>query len=103
MDNSKILQDLLADQMKSISKDIRSGNSNLSQNQLEGLIHTMKLMANKDTLLNRYEAARFLNVSDRTFTNYIQRGWIPEGLHYNESKTLQWRVKDLEKFLEAGY
>jgi hypothetical protein len=31
----------------------------------------MKLMANKDTLLNRYEAAKFLNVSDRTFTNYI--------------------------------
>jgi predicted site-specific integrase-resolvase len=49
--------------------------------------------------LNKTEAAEYLGVSTSTINNYVNRGWIPEGIKKQGYREKVWLKSDLNKFL----
>lgn len=87
-----------AKQLRYTADQIESGNSNMTQDELEDAIATLQNAANKQKRLSKVQAAEYLKVSVRTFDNYIRQGKIPKGIKQIGFKELFWEQKDLDNF-----
>ncbi len=89
---------LFAKQLRDTADQIESGNSNMTQDELETAIATLQNAANKQKRLSKAQSADYLKVSIRTFDNYIRSGKIPKGIKQVGFKELFWEQKDLDDF-----
>ena len=58
---------------------IDSGNSNLTEDELEETIDYLNKLTNTENKLSKYQSCKYLNISRSTFDNYVKEGKIPEG------------------------
>lgn len=77
-------------------EDIDSGNSNISEEEGEEIIETIKKLS--DRRLSKYQSYTYLNMSRASFDNYIRAGKIPKGQKVSGFKELSWNLRDLDKF-----
>ena len=64
-----------------IVDDIDAGNSNITENEANELINTLKELTDKEKRLSKYAACRYLNVRRATFDKYVRPGKLPKGKH----------------------
>lgn len=65
--------------LRTLADNIDSGNSNLTENEAIELIDVIKHYTDRDELISKYEACRYLNISRATFDNYVRAGKLPKG------------------------
>lgn len=85
-----------------IVDDIDAGNSNITEDEANELINTLKELTDKEKRLSKYAACRYLNVSRATFDNYVREGKLPKGKHEIGFKELSWSKKDLDNFVKKS-
>ena len=85
-----------------IVDDIDAGNSNITEDEANELINTLKELTDKEKRLSKYAACRYLNVSRATFDNYVREGKLPKGKHEIGFKELSWSRKDLDNFVKKS-
>lgn len=74
-----------------------SGNSAISELEQQELLNLFEKINKQE--LNKTETAEYLGVSTSTVNNYVNRGWIPEGIKKQGSSQKVWLKSDLNKFL----
>lgn len=85
-----------------IVDDIDAGNSNITEDEANELIDTLKELTNKEKRLSKYAACRYLNVSRATFDNYVREGKLPKDKHEIGFKELSWDRKTLDEFIRRN-
>lgn len=90
----KVLSGLL----RTLADNIDSGNSNLTENEAIELIDVIKHYTNRDELISKYEACRYLNISRATFDNYVRAGKLPKGKKKIGFKELFYSKKELDEY-----
>lgn len=76
--------------------DLDSGNSNISEEDANEIIDTLKKLSDKSRF-SKYSACQYLNISRASFDNYVKEGKIPRGTHTAGFKELSWSKLDLDK------
>ena len=88
------LQQLVGQYMIDSGEKIISGNCGLCDAELQDLASSIMHVE-----LKKAEAAKFLNISPRTFDRKISVGEIPEGVHEMHHKELIWYKDELLPYL----
>ena len=83
--------------LRQLLNDMDSGNSSISEKEQKELLNLFEKINKQE--LNKTEAAEYLGVSTSTINNYVNRGWIPEGIKKQGSSQKVWLKSDLNKFL----
>ena len=96
--NPKLL--LVADGLDIIAKNIRIGNSNISEDDALEICGLISLMTNPESKLSKYQAIKHLKISRATFDNYVKKGLLPVGREQQGFKEKFWYNRDLWKFKE---
>ena len=87
--------DLIERELVNVLDRIHSGNSNFTEEQQNQLIYLLRSFNSEE--LSSEQAANYLGVCNKTFRNYIEKGWIPEGIK-EPGKTKYWLKSDLDKW-----
>lgn len=90
----KVLSGLL----RTLADNIDSGNSNLTENEAIELIDVIKHYTDRDELISKYEACRYLNISRATSDNYVRAGKLPKGKKKIGFKELFYSKKELDEY-----
>ena len=83
--------------LKQVLNDMDSGNSQISESEQQELLNLFEKINKQE--LNKTETAEYLGVSTSTINNYVNRGWIPQGIKKAGSSQKVWLKSDLNKFL----
>ena len=75
-----------------------SGNSSISESEQKELLNLFEKINKQE--LNKTEVAEYLGVSTSIINNYVNRGWIPQGIKKRGSSQKIWLKSDLNKFLQ---
>lgn len=89
----------LIESLEQILNNMKSGNSNISEEGQLELIDTIQKITSPD--LSKVESYNYIGVCRATFDNYIKKGLIPEGRKRQGFNELSWKKSDLDKFLNA--
>ena len=89
--------EIIKSALKQLLNDLDSDNSTISEAEQKELINLFQKINRQE--LNKTEAAEYLGVSTSTVNNYVNRGWIPEGIKKAGSSQKVWLKSDLNKFL----
>ncbi len=76
--------------------NIDAGNSNLTDEEMDGVVETIRKIAEKDVTMTKEQVCRYLNVSRATFDNYVKYGWMPKGKK-ELGGVLRWRRKEIDE------
>lgn len=77
--------------------DLDAGNTYLSESEMMDIMDLFNRLNNRNTMMNRTEAAEYLHMSQRSFDRYVHDGVIPKGEHHRGDKQILWRRADLDK------
>ena len=97
MNKLLLLKSILID----IIDRIDSGNSNLTEDELEETIDYLNKLTNTENKLSKYQSCKYLNISRSTFDNYVKEGKIPEGKKQQGFKEKFWELKTLKNFKQS--
>ena len=89
--------EIIKSALRQILNDMDSGNSSISESEQQELLNLFEKINKQE--LNKTETAEYLGVSTSTVNNYVNRGWIPEGIKKVGSSQKVWLKSDLNKFL----
>ena len=95
----KVIRNLL----QNIIQDIDAGNSNISEEECNSIISTLKAFTEKDIPMSKYQAFNYLHISRATFDNLVREGKIPQGKKQQGFNELQWFKKDLDVYRENKF
>ena len=90
--------EIIKNVLKQLLNDMDSGNSSISESEQKELLNLFEKINKQE--LNKTEAAEYLGVSTSTINNYVNRGWIPQGIKKRGSSQKIWLKSDLNKFLQ---
>lgn len=90
--------EVIKNALRQLLNDMDSGNSKISEQEQKELLDLYEKINKQE--LNKTEAAEYLGVSTSTINNYVNRGWIPEGIKKRGSSQKVWLKSDLNKFLQ---
>lgn len=90
----KILSKLL----RELADGIDSGNTNLTESEAIELVDVIKHYTDKEELISKYEACKYLNISRATFDNYVRAGKLPKGKKKIGFKELFYSKKELDEY-----
>lgn len=94
----KVLSNLL----RTLADNIDAGNSNLTEDEAVELVDVIKHYTDREELISKYEACRYLNISRATFDNYVRAGKLTAGRKRIDFKELFYSKKDLDKFIREN-
>lgn len=94
---SELVKTLVSILTKGINQLI-NGECDESESSLMGLAEYAKNFICPEKAMSKYEAARYLGVSSKSFDRYIEKRKIPKGKSQAGFKELAWFKKDLDKF-----
>lgn len=86
--------EIIKTSLKQLLSDMDSGNSNISESEQEEILNLFERINRKE--YNKTQAADYLGVSTGTIDNYINRGWLPEGVKIQGGRKV-WYKSDLNK------
>ena len=89
---------IIKDELLKIVDNIDTGNSNISEEECNSIISTLKAFTEKDIPMSKYQAFNYLHISRATFDNFIREGKIPQGKKQQGFNELQWFKKDLDAY-----
>ena len=92
---------ILRSTLLNIIDRIDSGNSNMTESELDETINYLNQLTNTENKLSKYQACKYLNISRSTFDNYVKDGKIPEGKKQQGFKEKFWDLKTLKQFKES--
>lgn len=75
-----------------------NGECDESESGLMGLAEYAKNFICPEKVMSKYESAKYLGISSKTFDRYIETRKIPKGKSQAGFKELSWLKKDLDKF-----
>jgi predicted DNA-binding transcriptional regulator AlpA len=87
----------IKDQLLKIVNDIDNGNSNITEDEEEKLIHLLSSI--NDHKISKYQACQYLNMSRATFDNLVREGKLPQGTRQVGFKEKFWRKGDIMKYI----
>ena len=90
--------EVIKNALRQLLNDMDSGNSTISEAEQKELLQLFEKINKQE--LNKTETAEYLGVSTSTINNYVNRGWIPEGVKKRGSSQKVWQKSDLNKFLQ---
>lgn len=90
--------EILKSVLQNTIDNIDAGNSNASDEVLDGIIDVINKATNVETRLSKYQACKYLNVSRATFDNYVRDGKLPKGKKQQGFKELSWDLGTLQTF-----
>lgn len=93
----KVLDDLLMD----IHDRIQSGRCLTNKQQAQRATDFLKLIANKDKYLSKYEASRYVGVSRATFDRLVKEGRLPKGAKRAGWKEIGWKTSELDEYIDS--
>lgn len=82
--------------------NIDAGNTNATEDELVDLCDQLGFIMNPESKLSKYQAAKLLGVSHKTFDYYVSKGYIPKGMDQQGFKEKFWYKRDLIKFKESN-
>lgn len=91
---------LLIQNFKIIISKLEDGTSYIGESELESLLELTSNYANN--MFSKYQAAQYLNVSTKTFDNYVRDGFIPKGKKIPGHRELSWSKKDLDNYIKKA-
>lgn len=94
------LNSILIQNFEIIIDKLKDGSCYASPKELEELLELTSIYANNK--LSKYQSAKYLNVSMKTFDNYIKEGFIPKGRKEPGWKELSWNKKDLDEYIKKA-
>ena len=80
-----------------IVDDIDTGNSNVSDDEMNEAFDIINKMLISKNKLSKYQACEYLNISRATFDNWVRDGKIPEGKKEQGFKEKFWEMEDLKR------
>lgn len=92
----KVLMTALKTLLQKLINDIDSGNSNMSEEEIQEVIDRLKEYTRKDVPLSKYQAYTYLNMSRAKFDNLVKEGRLPRGQKVAGFKELRWYKRDLK-------
>ena len=85
----------LKNHLQKIIDDIDTGNSNLSEDEIQEVVNKLREYSRKDIPLSKYQAYTYLNISRAKFDNLVREGRLPKGQKVAGFKELRWYKRDL--------
>lgn len=86
----KVLDKLIAKELRNIADKFDAGNSHLSEEEQSGILAMLT-----HTSMSAEEVCSYLNISRPTLTNYIRDGRIPKGRKLRGRNELVWFKDEL--------
>lgn len=94
-----ILEKYLVKLLDEVSQNIKTGNSNIGEDELFKIIDSCKYIPNSTQRMSKEQCCQYLNVSRATFDNFVKNGELPRGEKQQGFKELSWNKADLETLL----
>ena len=88
---------IIRELLQKIIYDIDTGNSNMSEQEQEEVIKSLRKYTRRDGNWSKYQAYTFLNMSRSNFDRLVREGVIPRGRKIAGYKELFWKEKDIRK------
>ena len=92
------IRENLSETLESLAKGARSGNTNLTENQMDFLADNLR--AYTDDKISKYQAAMYLNINEKQFDYMVKKGEIRKGRKQIGFKEKFWYRKDLEHLIK---
>lgn len=90
-----MMLDIIETLLDKFLKDIRSGNTNLSEDDQIKIVRILSNVGNPEEM-TKTQAAEYLGISRATFDNWVNSGRVPKGEKIGDSKVLRWYKCDLD-------
>ena len=101
--NMNVLLKVIKEELLKIVDNIDTGNSNISEEECNSIISTLKAFTEKDIPMSKYQAFNYLHISRATFDNLVRESKIPQGKKQQGFNELQWFKKDLDTYRENKF
>ena len=72
----------------------------MSEEEAVSLLENIRRVTDKEEIMSKYEACRYLNVSRSTFDSYVRSGELPRGVRKPGFKNILFLKKDLDLFIK---
>lgn len=89
---------IVKDSLQQIINNIDVGNSNLNDEQCEGVLEMINIMTVPENKYSKYQACKYLRISRATFDNWVRSGKLPKGRKQQGFKELYWLKRDLDVY-----
>ena len=86
--------------LEQIINNIDCGNSNATDEEIDGILDIVNKTTNTQNKLSKDQACKYLNISRATFDNWVRDGKVPKGKKEQGFKELFWIKSDLDKIKE---
>lgn len=83
-----------------MADNIDAGNSNLTESEAIELVDVIKHYTDREELISKYEACKYLNISRATFDNYVRAGKLPKGKKKIGFVELFYTKKELDEYVK---
>lgn len=92
-----IILSVLSNLLRAFADKIDAGNSNLNETEALELVDLVKHFTDREELITKYEACKYLNISRATFDNYVRAGKLPKGKKKIGSTAEFYTKKELDE------
>lgn len=93
----KVIRNLLL----KIADGIDTGNSNLTEDDMIGVIDALRAFTDKEVRLSKYQSCQYLNMARATFDGHVRAGRLPHGLKQAGFKEKFWTKRSLDRFIAS--
>ena len=91
---------LFASLLRTFADNIESGNTNATEGELIELCDQLAFIMNPEEKLSKYQAAKILGISTKTFDYHVVKGNIPKPRSQQGFKEVFWYRRDIINFKE---
>ena len=90
------LLNLLKKELVTLIDDIDTGNTNLTEQEEMEVIEFLRKFNMKDSMISKYQAYTYLNISRATFDRLVNEGKLPKGKKVAGFKELMWSERAIK-------
>ena len=91
---------LIAKLLRTFADNVESGNTNATEDELIEVCDWLSFIINPESKVSKYQAAKALGISTKTFDYYVAKGDIPKPRSQQGFKEVFWYKRDIIKFKE---
>lgn len=91
---------LFASLLRTFADNIEAGNTNATEGELIELCDQLAFIMNPEEKLSKYQAAKILGMSTKTFDYHVAKGNIPKSRSQQGFKEVFWYRRDIINFKE---
>lgn len=96
----EVILKVLSNLLRTLADNIDAGNSNINETEAVELVDIIRQFTDREELITKYEACRYLNISRATFDNYVRAGKLPKGKKKIGSTAKFYTKKELDEKLK---